>query len=124
MSATPLLTPKHRKFFNAHSRPVRQRLSGKAMARTGLRMMPTFPLPSLKFRTAGFPQYGFKAGRSTSAPSTRSKNTMGPKSRMLDQYRTALHDPERVDLELTVTGHISRISVFFGVIHEPGQCRI
>jgi integrase len=25
-------------------------------------MMPTFPLPSLKFRTAGFPQYGFKAG--------------------------------------------------------------
>jgi hypothetical protein len=23
--------------------------------------MPTFPLPSLKFRTAGFPQYGYKA---------------------------------------------------------------
>ena len=38
------------------------RLSGKAMARTGLRMMPTFPLPPLKFRTAGFPRYGFKAG--------------------------------------------------------------
>jgi hypothetical protein len=36
--------------------------SGRAMARSGLRMMPTFPLPSLKFRTAGFPQYGFKAG--------------------------------------------------------------
>ena len=32
------------------------------MARSGLRMMPTFPLPSLKFRTAGFSQYGFKAG--------------------------------------------------------------
>jgi hypothetical protein len=31
------------------------------MARTGLRMMPTFPSPPLKFRTAGFPQYGFKA---------------------------------------------------------------
>jgi len=30
-------------------------------------MMPTFPLPSLKFRTAGFPQYGFKAGRSDRA---------------------------------------------------------
>jgi len=29
--------------------------------------MPTFPLPSLKFRTAGFPQYGFKAGVSDSA---------------------------------------------------------
>jgi hypothetical protein len=37
------------------------------MARSGLRMMPTFPLPSLKFRTAGFPQYGFKAGLSDRA---------------------------------------------------------
>src|SRR6266571_5108592 len=36
--------------------------SGRTMARTGLRMMPTFPSSSLKFRTAGFPQYGFKAG--------------------------------------------------------------
>ena len=35
------------------------------MARTGLRMMPTFPSPSLKFRTAGFPQYGFKASMSS-----------------------------------------------------------
>jgi len=34
------------------------------MARTGLRMMPTFPSPSLKFRTAGSPQYGFKASLS------------------------------------------------------------
>ena len=32
------------------------------MALTGLRMMPTFPSPSLKFRTVGFPQYGFKDG--------------------------------------------------------------
>jgi hypothetical protein len=37
------------------------------MARTGLRMMPTFPSPPLKFRTAGFPQYGFKAGISDEA---------------------------------------------------------
>jgi len=37
-------------------------LSGRAMARTGLRMMPTSPSSPLKFRTAGFPQYGFKAG--------------------------------------------------------------
>ena len=43
------------------------RLSGKAMARTGLRMMPTFPSPPLKFRTAGFPPYGFKAGLSEGA---------------------------------------------------------
>ena len=37
------------------------------MARTGLRMMPTFPSSSLKFRTAGFTQYGFKAGLSGEA---------------------------------------------------------
>jgi len=43
------------------------RLSGKAMARTGLRMMPTFPSPPLKFRTASFPRYGFKAGLSDEA---------------------------------------------------------
>ena len=45
-------------------RTLVQRLSGKATARTGLRMMPTFPPPPLKFRTAGFPRYGFKAGMS------------------------------------------------------------
>src|SRR5438128_64937 len=37
------------------------------MARTGLRMMPTFPSPALKFRTAGFPRYGFQAGISDTA---------------------------------------------------------
>jgi hypothetical protein len=37
------------------------------MARTGLRMMATFPSPSLKFRTAGFPQYSFKASLSDRA---------------------------------------------------------
>ena len=37
------------------------------MARTGLRMMPTFPSPSLKFRTVSFPQYGFKASLSDRA---------------------------------------------------------
>ena len=36
--------------------------SGRAMALIGLRMMPTFPSPSLRFRTAGFPRYGSKAG--------------------------------------------------------------
>jgi hypothetical protein len=34
------------------------------VARTGLRMMPTFPQSPLSFRTAGFPQYGWKAGLS------------------------------------------------------------
>jgi hypothetical protein len=37
------------------------------MARTGLRMMPTFPSSPLKFRTAGFPQYGFKVSMSDRA---------------------------------------------------------
>jgi hypothetical protein len=41
--------------------------SGRTMARTGLRMMPTFPSSPLKFRTAGFPRYGFKAGVSAGA---------------------------------------------------------
>ena len=61
-----------RTFTSQDSQPCRLlptscRLSGKAMARTGLRMMPTFPSPPLKFRTAGFPQYGFKAGLSKGA---------------------------------------------------------
>ena len=34
------------------------------MALIGLRMMPTFPSPPLKFRTVGFPQYGYKASLS------------------------------------------------------------
>ena len=54
------------------------RLSGKAMARTGLRMMPTFPLPPLKFRTAGFPRYGFKAGLSESAFPSEAPNCRAP----------------------------------------------
>jgi hypothetical protein len=37
------------------------------MARTGLRMMPTFPSSPLRFLTAGFPRYGSKAGLSDGA---------------------------------------------------------
>jgi hypothetical protein len=37
-------------------------LVGGIEARIGLRMMPTFPRSSLSFRTAGFLQYGWKAG--------------------------------------------------------------
>src|SRR4051812_13507664 len=37
---------------------------GRIEARTGLRMMPTFPRSPRSFRTAGFPQYGWKAGLS------------------------------------------------------------
>ena len=41
--------------------------SGRTEARTGLRMMPTSPRSPLSFRTAGFPQYGWKAGLSSGA---------------------------------------------------------
>src|SRR6266566_5298207 len=41
--------------------------SGRIEARIGLRMMPTFPRSPLSFRTAGFPQYGWKAGLSDGA---------------------------------------------------------
>jgi hypothetical protein len=36
------------------------RLLGKAMTRAGLRIMPTFPSPPLKFRTVGFPSTASK----------------------------------------------------------------
>jgi hypothetical protein len=40
----------------AEPHPARERsVSGRTMARTGLRMMPTFPSSPLRFRTAGFP---------------------------------------------------------------------
>src|SRR3954452_20862809 len=47
-------------------RPIRPQ-SGRIEARTGLRMMPTFPRSPRSFRTAGFPQYGWKAGLSGGA---------------------------------------------------------
>src|SRR5262249_7329150 len=34
--------------------------ASRIVARTGLRMMPTFPRPSLSFRTAGFPHDGWR----------------------------------------------------------------
>ena len=43
------------------------RRSSRVMALNGLRMMPLSPSPSLKFRTARFPRYGFKADISDGA---------------------------------------------------------
>src|SRR5262249_48833270 len=48
-----------------------KQLSGRIEARTGLRMMPTSPRSPLSFRTAGFPQYGWKDGVSDGAFPTR-----------------------------------------------------
>ena len=54
------------------------RWSGRTMARTGLRMMPTFPSPPLRFRTVGFPQYGSKAGLSDRAFPGRASVKLAP----------------------------------------------
>jgi hypothetical protein len=47
------------------------------MALIGLRMMPTFPSSPLRFRTAGFPRYGSKAGISVGAcPGEADRSTL------------------------------------------------
>jgi len=53
------------------------RWSGRAMARAGRRMMPTFPSPSLRCRKTGFPCYGSKAGLSETG-GLRSAGTISP----------------------------------------------
>ena len=45
-----------------HYRKTAPVVSCRIEARSGLRMMPTFPRSSLSFRTAGFPQHGWKVG--------------------------------------------------------------
>jgi hypothetical protein len=57
--------------------------SGRTVARSGLRMMPTFPPSPLSFRTAGFPQYGWKAGVSDGAFPIRSPLKPAPGIRQL-----------------------------------------
>ena len=52
--------------------------SGRIEARTGLRMMPTFPRSPRSFRTAGFPQYGWKAGLSGGAFPNRQRLKPAP----------------------------------------------
>jgi hypothetical protein len=57
--------------------------SGRIEARTGLRMMPTSPRSPLSFRTAGFPQYGWKAGLSGGAFPDRQRLKPAPGMRLL-----------------------------------------
>ena len=52
--------------------------SGRIEARTGLRMMPTFPRSPLRFRKAGFPRYGSKAGLSDRAFPSRALVKLAP----------------------------------------------
>ena len=62
----PRTKPPSTPCFLSNSRPSKNQ-SGRTEARTGLRMMPTSPRSPLSFRTAGFPQYGWKAGVSDGA---------------------------------------------------------
>src|SRR3982750_943359 len=57
--------------------------SGRIEARTGLRMMPTFPRSPRSFRTAGFPQYGWKAGLSGGAFPDRQRLKPAPGMHLL-----------------------------------------
>ena len=66
----------------------RHRQSGRNEARTGLRMMPTSPRSPLSFRTAGFPQYGWKAGMSDGAFPMQQRLKPAPGIR---QLRHGLH---------------------------------
>jgi hypothetical protein len=73
------------------------------MALSGLRMMPLFPRPPPKFRTAGFPQYGFKADLSDDAflsadllkpaPGVRSTTPSLLPSFVSSKTETCDHDP-------------------------------
>ena len=72
--------------------PVTERppQSGRIEARTGLRMMPTFPRSPLSFRTAGFPQYGWKAGFPSGAFLDRQRLKPAPGMR---RPTSSLHPP-------------------------------
>jgi hypothetical protein len=47
---------------SARAMNLRANRTGRIEARTGLRMMTTFPRSSLSFPKRGFPQHGWKAG--------------------------------------------------------------
>ena len=65
------------------ARPTPGVQSGRIEARTGLRMMPTFPRSPRSFRTAGFPQYGWKAGLSGGAFPDRQRLKPAPGMHLL-----------------------------------------
>ena len=56
-------------------------------------MMPTFPSPSLKFRTVGFPQYGYKASLSGATCRPAARRTEDVDTRPVPQRATRLSSP-------------------------------
>jgi hypothetical protein len=77
---------------------IREWESGRIEARTGLRMMPTFRRSPLSFRTAGFPQYGWKVGFPSGAFLDRRQLKPAPGMRCLS---SSLH-PSFVHLGVNV----------------------
>ncbi len=75
------------------------------MARTGLRMMPTFPSSPLKFRTAGCPRYGFKA--SLSGDACLRGVTVKP-APGIPGPSLSLHDPSPASAVEPLPGSVSR----------------
>ena len=85
------------------------------MALNGLRMMPLFPRPSLKFRTVSFPQYGFKADLSDGAFLLRDllKPTPG-----IHKSITSLHPPFVSFQTETCSPALSRAGILFRYRHS------
>jgi hypothetical protein len=95
------------------------------MARTGLRMMPTSPSPPLKFRTVGFPQYGYKASLSGGTCQTTSRAKVDSR-RTLDDSPVCLHPsrthrpPHLVSAESHLPGRSARRCVCGSCRTTPG----
>ena len=77
------------------------------MARTGLRMMPTFPLSPLKPRTVGFPQYGFKASISDGTFLSRHSVKPAPD---IPASRSSLCCPSPASTTVLVAGSVSNLA--------------
>jgi hypothetical protein len=77
------------------------------MARTGLRrMMPTSPSSPLKFRTVGFPQYGFKASLSDRACPQRCTVKLAPS---MPVPQCGLRHPSPASAAQRLPGSVSKL---------------
>ena len=77
------------------------------MARTGLRMMPTFPSSPLRFRTASFPRYGSKASMSDNTFLKRSAVKPAPD---IPALRHSLCCPSPASTTTHLTGSVSSLA--------------
>jgi hypothetical protein len=96
-------------------------LSSRAMALIGLRMMPTFPSPPLKFRTVGFPQYGYKASLSGGTCQTNSRAKVDSRH-TLEESPVCLH-PSRTRRPRSLVSAVSPLPGRFARRCACGSCR-